>query len=278
MSILGAVIVPHPPLIIPTVGCGREQEVQTTIDAYWTVAEQVAAWNPEVLIITSPHQVMYADYFHISPGRGATGDMSAFGASETKMVVEYDAPLRDEIIRCGEATGFQVGTLGQRDPYLDHGTFVPLYFLREAGVNCPVLRIGLSGFSPLDHYRLGQCIAQAVENLGCRAVFIASGDLSHKLRDDGPYGFAPEGPEFDRQITEAMAEGDFLHFLTMDPALCDRAAEQCHVEVTTLLIPGENDSEEEIRSLTRWLASVERVYRLADVARGCLSFVYTGNC
>ena len=81
------------------------------------------------------------------------------------------------------------------------------------------------------------------------------------------------------------------------------AAEQCHVEVTTLLIPGENDSEEEIRSLAHWLASVdrniplhlsrffpryrmtdkpptpvERVYRLADVARKYLSFVYTGNC
>ena len=89
-------------------------------------------------------------------------------------------------------------------------------------MDCPILRIGLSGFSPLDHYRLGQCIAQAVENLGRRAVFIASGDLSHKLKDDGPYGFAPEGPEFDRQITGAMAEGDFLRFLTMDPALCDR--------------------------------------------------------
>ena len=225
MSILGAVIVPHPPLIIPTVGRGREQEVQSTIDAYRTAAKQVAAWEPEVLIITSPHQIMYADYFHISPGRGATGDMSAFGASGTKLRLEYDAKLRDEIIRCGESADLRVGILGQRDPYLDHGTFVPLYFLREAGVDCPILRIGLSGFSPLDHYRLGQCIAQAVETLGRRAVFIASGDLSHKLKDDGPYGFAPEGPEFDRQITEAMAEGDFLQFLTMDPALCDRAAE-----------------------------------------------------
>ena len=64
-----------------------------------------------------------------------------------------------------------------------------------------------------------------MKNLGRRAVFVASGDLSHKLRDDGPYGFAPEGPEFDRQITEAMAEGDFLRFLTVDPGLCDRAAE-----------------------------------------------------
>ena len=225
MSILGAVIVPHPPLIIPAVGHGLEQEVQTTIDAYRTVAKQVAAWNPEVLIVTSPHQIMYADYFHISPGRGATGDMSAFGAAQTKLQVEYDEVLRDEIIRCGEAAGLQVGTLGQRDPYLDHGTFVPLYFLREAGVDCPILRIGLSGFSPLDHYRLGQCIAQAVETLGRRAVFIASGDLSHKLRDDGPYGFAPEGPEFDRQVTEAMAAGDFLRFLTMDLPLCERAAE-----------------------------------------------------
>ena len=81
------------------------------------------------------------------------------------------------------------------------------------------------------------------------------------------------------------------------------AAEQCHVEVTTLLVPGENDSAEEIRELAQWLASispeiplhlsrffpryrmtdrpptpVERVYRLANEARACLSFVYTGNC
>ena len=68
MAILGAVIVPHPPLIISTVGHGREQEVQSTIDAYRAATKQAAAWNPEVLIITSPHQVMYADYFHISQG------------------------------------------------------------------------------------------------------------------------------------------------------------------------------------------------------------------
>lgn len=81
------------------------------------------------------------------------------------------------------------------------------------------------------------------------------------------------------------------------------AAEQCHVEVTTLLVPGENDSVEEIRALARWLASVsqdiplhlsrffpryqmqnrpptpvERVYQLAEEARNWLTYVYTGNC
>ena len=81
------------------------------------------------------------------------------------------------------------------------------------------------------------------------------------------------------------------------------AAEQCHVEVTTLVVPGENDSEAEMRALSAWLASVspeiplhvsrffprhkmqdrpptpvETVYRLAQVAREQLHNVYTGNC
>lgn len=55
MSILGAVIAPHPPLIIPTVGRGQERKVQATIDAYRTAAKQATVWEPEVLIITSPH-------------------------------------------------------------------------------------------------------------------------------------------------------------------------------------------------------------------------------
>ena len=87
------------------------------------------------------------------------------------------------------------------------------------------MRIGLSGQSPLAHYRLGECIARAVDKLGRRAVFVASGDLSHKLKADGPYGFAPEGPAFDEAVTQAMAAGDFLKFLTMEPSLCERAAE-----------------------------------------------------
>ncbi len=225
MSIVGAIIVPHPPIIVPTVGRGREAEVQATIDAYHAAAKQVAAWAPEVLIVTSPHTVMYADYFHISPGEGASGNMSAFGAPQAVLNVRYDAELRQELVRQAEAAGIQAGTLGEKDPALDHGTFLPLYFLRDAGVDCPILRIGLSGFSPLEHYRLGQCIARAVDALDRRTVFVASGDLSHKLKDDGPYGYAPEGPVFDRRVTQAMESGDFLQFLTMDASLCDRTAE-----------------------------------------------------
>lgn len=225
MPMLGAVVTPHPPVLLPEVGKGRECEIAATGQAMRTAAQEVARWDPDVLIVSSPHTILYADYFHISPGSGATGNMSAFGAPQVHIAVKYDTQLRDEIIRLGQTAGLEAGTLGQRDPALDHGILIPLYFLRQAGVDCPIVRMGLSGFSPLDHYRLGQCVAQAVERLGRRAVFVASGDLSHKLKPDGPYGFAPEGPLFDEAVTQAMASGDFLRLLTMDASLCERAAE-----------------------------------------------------
>ena len=225
MPILGAVIVPHPPLILPAVGRGEERGIQATVDAYRKAARLVASWQPEVLIVTTPHLVMYSDYFHISPGLAAAGDMSRFGAPRERLETRYDTDLRREVIALAEREGIAAGTLGERDANLDHATFIPLWFLRQAGVSCPILRVGLSGFSPLEHYRLGQCVQRAVGALGRRAAFIASGDLSHQLKEDGPYGLAPEGAVYDQQITEVMASGDFLRLLQMDEGLCDRAAE-----------------------------------------------------
>lgn len=225
MSMLGAIITSHPPVLLPEVGGGREREIAATDRAMRTAAETVAAWQPDVIIISSPHTILYRDYFHIAPGDGAVGDMSRFGAPEVRIQASYDTLLREEIIRRAEAEGLHAGTLGQRDSELDHGVLIPLYYLRKAGVRCPIVRMGLSGFSPLDHYRLGKCVQDAVNALGRRAVFLASGDLSHKLKADGPYGYAPEGPQFDDAVTRTMASGDFLEFLTIDPALCERAAE-----------------------------------------------------
>jgi pyruvate formate lyase activating enzyme len=78
---------------------------------------------------------------------------------------------------------------------------------------------------------------------------------------------------------------------------------KCHVEVTTLIVPGENDTPGEMRELSAWLAGVDEniplhisrffpryrmtdrdatpvdtVYSLADIAREKLKFVHEGNC
>ena len=90
MSITGCFMVPHPPLIIPEVGKGEELEIQKTINAYKEIARQIAALEPDTIVITSPHAQMYSDYFHISPGATARGDFGQFGARQVQFTVQYD--------------------------------------------------------------------------------------------------------------------------------------------------------------------------------------------
>ena len=225
MGIQAAFAVPHPPLIIPAVGNGRERGIQKTIDSYREVARRIVALSPDTVVITSPHATLYRDWFHVSPGRKAVGDLNGFGAFGTRLETDYDEELTALISQRAYETGFPAGTLGERDPKLDHATYIPLWFLREAGFNGRTVRIGLSGFNPHMHYRMGQLIAECAGKLGRSWVHVASGDLSHKLLADGPYGFVPEGPKFDAEITQAMDRGDFLYFLSVDPTFADTAAE-----------------------------------------------------
>jgi AmmeMemoRadiSam system protein A/AmmeMemoRadiSam system protein B len=227
MSILAAFAVPHPPIILPEVGHGEEKKIARTTEAYRTVMKQAAALCPDTLVITSPHADSYLDYFAISPGPKASGDFGQFRAPQVTISVQYDAPLAQAISRAAEAEELPAGLLGTRHDDLDHGTMIPLYFFRQflSLDQVKIVRIGLSGLSAGAHYHLGQLIARCSEALGRRTVFIASGDLSHKLKKDGPYGFAAEGPVFDKACMEALGKADFLSLLTMDHGLCTRAAE-----------------------------------------------------
>ena len=90
MSVLGAFMLPHPPLIVPEIGRGEEKKIQKTVDAYHTAARKIAELKPETIIVCSPHSVMYADYFHISPGSHAQGDFGQFRAGQVKMDIPYD--------------------------------------------------------------------------------------------------------------------------------------------------------------------------------------------
>lgn len=268
MPLLSAFIVPHPPIILPEVGRGEEKKIQSTIDAYREVARRIAALEPDTVILTSPHAAMYADYFHISPGEKANGNLRQFGVSDVSIEAQYDSAFVQALSQAAVFAGIPAGTLGERDRSLDHGTMIPLYFLNEVYSSYKLIRMGLSGLPPFDHYRLGKCIADTVDSLGRKAVFIASGDLSHKLTEEGPYGFAKEGPAFDRQLTDAMAKGDFLQLLTFDPDFCESAAE-CGLR-SFIIMAGALDG----KAVTPELLSYEGPF---GVGYGVCAFPVTGE-
>ncbi len=225
MPLLGAFIVPHPPLIVPEVGRGEEKKIQQTINSYHEVAKSIAELKPQTIIILSPHSPSYSDYFHIAGGASSFGSLRDFQAPEIRFNVTYDEALVKGIEAAANKNRIPAGTLGEKNERLDHGVMVPLYFINQAYKDYQLVKISLSGLSPLVHYRFGKAIAEAISQSQKNIVLVASGDLSHKLTREGPYGFSKEGPQFDMQITDAFSNGDFLKILSMDPILCEKAAE-----------------------------------------------------
>ncbi len=228
MSLTAAFMVPHPPMIVPEIGRGGEKQIEETIRAYEQAADEIAALAPDTIIITSPHSVMYADYFHISPGRSAKGSFADFRAPQVRFEETYDEELADQIAAFAAERGFPAGLMGEREKKLDHGTMVPLYFIRKRIKSGKIVRIGLSGLPLTMHYELGMMIRDAVLKLNRRAVFVASGDLSHKLQTYGPYGFAPEGPAYDERIMDVCGRGAFGELFDFDEAFLEKAAECGH--------------------------------------------------
>lgn len=225
MSILAAYAVPHPPLIIPTIGQGREGEIAATVRAYRETMRAAAELRPDTIVIISPHATAYDDFFHISPGAGAEGNFAAFGHPEISIGIEYDEEFVRALSSTASEQNIPAGTLGEKNPALDHGTMIPLFFLSEYLGDAPTkfVRIGIAGLPAHTHALLGQAIAATAERLGRRTICIASGDLSHRLMEGDANGFAPEGAEFDELCTAFMKTGDFLSLLQIPGSFAEAA-------------------------------------------------------
>ncbi len=234
MGIAAAFMVPHPPLIIPQIGRGQESGIQKTIEGYQEAARRIGQLQPETIVLISPHQIMYTDYFHISPGKTARGDFGRFGAGQVRLEVSYDTAFIKKLCSAADKRNLPAGTLGERDPSLDHGTLVPLFFVEQYWKEYQLVRIGLSGLSLTAHYELGEAIRETAEALNKKTVVIASGDLSHRLKEDGPYGYQEEGPAYDSRIMSVMEKGDFRKLLDFSEDFCQKAGECGHRSFTMM--------------------------------------------
>lgn len=228
MSLLAAFMVPHPPLIVPEVGRGGQAAIVGTHNSYVQVAKEIAGLHPDTIIISSPHATMYSDYFSVSPGARLHGSFAQFGAGDVRFDEVNDEALVKEISHLAVEKDFPAGTLGETGKDLDHGTMVPLWFIRQYLTDYKIVRVGLSGLPLSAHYSFGQLLNEAAENLKRRVVFVASGDLSHKNKEDGPYGYVPEGPEYDKRIMDVCSRGAFGELFDFDDMFLEMAAECGH--------------------------------------------------
>ena len=155
---------------------------------------------------------------------------------------------------------------------------------------------------PLIGYEFVRDTAKLVREEGMMNVLVTNGTVGSAVLDE----LLPYTDAMNIDV-KSMSEKTYREVLGGD--LCsvkrtvERCAERCHVELTMLIVPGMNDSEQEMRELTEWISSisgeiplhisrffprymmcdrpptdVSLIYSLADIARERLKYVYTGNC
>jgi len=195
-------IAPHPPIMVPEVGRESIASVVGSIDAMAELTRRVMDSGAETVILISPHAPLEADSFVAYEGPEVTGDFSNFNAPEILFTASVDEELLSAIRKAAASQNYEVTRLREHD--LDHGTAVPLYFLQRNGFHGKVVTLGYSFLSNDDHLRFGNCIRKAVDEVGRRVAFIASGDLSHRLKPQAPAGYNPEAHRFDDQVVAAL--------------------------------------------------------------------------
>ncbi len=157
---------------------------------------------------------------------------------------------------------------------------------------------------PLIGWEFVRDTARLVHEAGMLNVMVTNGTAEPWVLDElAPYIDAMniDLKGFTEDFYRHTAGGD----LAMVKAFIEKAVQVCHVELTTLIIPGENDSPGEIKNISSWIASLPDgeniplhisrffprfkmtdrnatdaalVYSLAEIARDKLRYVYTGNC
>ena len=209
--------------MVPEVGREAIADVRHSIDAMAELTERLIRSGAETLILMSPHAPLDANAFVAYDGPQMHADFANFRAPGVTVDVQLDDELLNEI--CRTAAEHDLATLRIKGHDLDHGTSVPLYFLQRNGWIGTVVALGYTFRSNEDHLRFGNCIRQAVDKLGRPVAFIASGDLSHRLKPEAPAGYNPQAHRFDEEVVDAIQSCATSRIVELDPELRRMAGE-----------------------------------------------------
>ncbi len=227
-------VVPHAPILVPEVG-GRELEkIDSTVRAMSALAARIRDVGPETVVIVSPPHIslLQTEGFDVKTGEKLEGSLSRFGTPQASVHLTVDDELVEAIAQAAGPRGISL-VADESTGEQDWGVLVPLRLL--APENCGLVSIRVSPYlTYLDHYHLGIAIRDGLEKVARSAVFIASGDLSHRLTRGAPSGYNPRGKEFDAAIVDITGTGEFDRLFEIDPGLIEAAGEDCLWSVVTL--------------------------------------------
>ncbi len=221
------IIAPHPPIFMPGVGGSEAHTAQASLDALATARAALESYDPDTVVVMSPHAPSAADVLLIDTSEDYSGDLGQFGDS-TRYRWEGDSDLArallDEARLAGIDAAARMADARLKPGWLDHATIVPLAFL-DPFMSRRIVVLSLSWLPLATHRSLGTAVREVAERLGRRVAFVASGDCSHRLTSSAPAGYSPRGAEFDRWLRETIAAGRLSRLVDVERDLDDEAGE-----------------------------------------------------
>ncbi|XMB85222.1 AmmeMemoRadiSam system protein A [Mycoplasmatota bacterium WC44] len=231
-KIIAYYAMPHPPIIIPEVGRGQEEKIKETSDACNKVADEISNIEPDTIIIVTPHGPVFGDAIALSYESKIKGNLGKFRASDIAYELDINLGLTKKIMDYSKSENILTVGLTEESAAtyginyeLDHGTIVPLYFIHKKYPHYKIVHITYGMLSQIELYNFGIQIKKAVEDCDTNAVFIASGDLSHKLLEEGPYNYSPHGEKFDNELVSLLEKGNVVDVFNMSHTTIKEAAE-----------------------------------------------------
>lgn len=113
-------------------------------------------------------------------------------------------------------TGIQPQTIVISSPHPDWGFNVPLHFL-ASDILCNIDTVFCGQESPEIYLKKGaEFYSKHLASFEGKTALIASGDLSHRLKADGPYGFHEQGPRFDQKLIKCLENNDIKTILGLE--------------------------------------------------------------
>jgi MEMO1 family protein len=230
-GIVAGALVAHPPILLVEVGGVQSERVRATADAMRELDGVLATVTADVALVISPHSPSSMMSLPVRRTAHASGDLGRFRAPQIRVEADTDSALANNLVLDGQRAGFSLIWAEEGD--LDHGVIVPLHSLPRtmAGKRCVFL--GVSGWPLKQFVDFGAWLHGRLRDRS--AIVIASGDLSHRLTPDAPYGFRPEGQVFDRLVIEALREHDWERIEGMDPDFIEEAGE-CGLRPLAILL------------------------------------------
>ncbi len=210
-------VCPHPPLLIPEIGGESLARVDATVRGMRALAADVG--EPETTVVVSPHSPGFADAHVVKVAPRLRGDFGTFGCPQAAFAFDNDAAMVDLLLALAGGVR-DVQLVPGEDDLLDHGVLVPLSFL-------PTRRLVSISITNAygEHRALGQLVRRCAEELGRDVLFVASGDLSHRLIPSAPAGYDPRGKAFDELLVKALEVGDFAALSNIDRRIIGGAGE-----------------------------------------------------